>query len=355
MQPMGQIHLGIIGCGKVTVARHLPSIKAVGDPTVRLVAMADAVPGLARQVADEHGIALAFDDYRELIAMNEINAVSICTPAFTHRQIAIDCLRAGKHVYLEKPAALNEAEMLEILAVSKETDRVFIVGSNGLLQPQMFVFKNMIEQGQLGEVYNIGVSRTASRGESHSRKSFSSDGGVRMESASHNVEWALFFLGDPKPVAVTATGYYKYDNLSILPHEREAKETQDAIMALIQFDNGTSFSYSAIRAAAAPPKYELTIQGDLGQIRYDVNKCYQQKSNECVDVYTQNEEGQLVASKPIIECGRTHAAMYEHFFQCIHEGQASPVSNGERSAVVMRVLDALKLSIERGGKQIELN
>jgi predicted dehydrogenase len=349
-----KINLGIIGAGKVTVARHIPSLRSVGDPAVKLLALADAKPGLAKKVAGEYEISYAFEDYKDLLAMDEINAVSVCTPSFTHAQITIDALKAGKHVYLEKPATLNETEMREVLAVSKQCGRVFIVGSNGLLQPQMFVFKKMIDNNQLGEVFSISVSRSSAREMNSGKKSFSGDGGISMESASHNVEWALYFLGDPKPAAVTALGYYKYDNLSIPLEKREDKETDDGVMALIQFDNGSSFIYKALRSAAAPSKYELNIQGDLGLIKYDVHKCYQHRSNDCIQIYTQNNDGLISESKPLIECGRTHAAIYEHFFDCIHHGKESPVSNGERSVVVMRVLDALRLSMKNKGKQIVL-
>jgi len=355
MNSVENISLGIIGAGNVTVARHIPSLRSMGDRAVKLTALADTKPGLAKQVAGEHGIAFAVEDYKQLLAMDEINAVTICTPAFTHARIAIDALTAGKHVYLEKPAALNEAEMREILAVSKQCGRVFIVGSNGLLQPQMFLFKKMIDNHQLGEVFSISVFRSSSRERDSGRKSFSGDGGIRMESASHNVEWALYFLGDPKPIAVTALGYYKYDNLSLPLEKREDKETEDGVMALIQFDNGSSFIYKALRSAVAPSVYELHIQGDLGLIKYDVHKCYQQRSDDCIQIYTQNGDGLLSESKPLIECGRTHAAMYEHFFDCIRQGKPSPVSNGERSVTVMRVLDALKLSMRNKGKQVNLD
>jgi predicted dehydrogenase len=350
-----QIRLGIIGMGKVSVERHIPSIRSMNDPQVQLYAAADAMPGLAQRAAEEQGIRYAFEDYRELLAMTEINAVSICTPTFTHAAIAIDALRAGKHVYLEKPATLNEVEMREVLNAARQSKRVFIVGSNGMLQHQMLMFKQMIDNKELGEVFQVSITRASSRSSnSHSRKTIGGDG-ISMESASHNVEWALYFLGDPRPIAVTGLGYYKYDNLSISLELREVNEVDDCSLALVHFDNGSSFLYKAMRSAVAPAEYEVSIQGDMGLIRYDVNKCYKEQSDECIRIYTQHANGHLMESKPLIKCGKTHAAMYEHFFECIREGKPSDISNGERSVMVMKILDALQLSMKSNGKQVRLD
>lgn len=355
IQPVETIRLGIIGCGKVTTQRHIPSVASVSDPHVQLTAVADLAPGLAARTADRFGVPHAFADYRQLLADEAVNAVSICTPTATHAQIAIDALRAGKHVYLEKPAASNEAEMRGILAAARAGGNVFIVGSNGLLQPQMLLFKQLIDSRELGEVFHVSVSRASGRDKhDKQRRSFSSDGGINMESASHNVEWALFFLGDPKPVAATCVGYYKYDNLSVSPDSRESGETFDSCMALVQFDNGSSFMWQAMRSAVAPDKYELNIQGDQGSIHYDVHKCYKLKSDDCIRIYRQPEHGVMTETRPLMITGKTHAAMYEHFFDCIRESRPSPISGGERSVVVMRVLDALKASMAAGGRQILL-
>ncbi|MEK3914524.1 Gfo/Idh/MocA family protein [Paenibacillus sp. FSL H7-0331] len=350
-----QIRLGMIGMGKVSVERHIPSIHSLNDPDVQIYAAADAMPGLADKAASQFNIPHSFEDYKELLAMKEINAVSICTPTFTHAAIAIDALRAGKHVYLEKPATLNEQEMRQVLDAAKQSGKVFIVGSNGMLQNQMFMFKQMIDNKELGEVFNVSITRASSRSSgNHKRKTIGGDG-ISMESASHNVEWALYFLNDPKPISVTGLGYYKYDNLSIPLELREAGEVDDCSLALVHFDNGSSFMYKAMRSAVAPAEYEVNIQGDTGLIRYDVNQCYKEKSDDCIRIYTQHKDGQLMESSPLISCGRTHAAMYAHFWDCIRQGKQSPISSGERSVRVMEILDALQLSMRNKGLQIRLD
>lgn len=355
MQPLKSIKLGIIGTGAVTVDRHIPSIGEVGDPDVELAAVADTKPGLAEKVAGKFGLPHAFSDYKELLAMDAINAVSICTPTTSHRKIAIEALKAGKNVYLEKPAALNEAEFQEILNAAEESGKVFIVGSNRLLESQMKLFKSMIEDKSLGEVYNISVFRTTARGRNDKKRKTIGKDHMSMDGASHNIEWALWLLDDPKPVSVTGLGYYKHDNLTIKVEQREPGEAEDTCLALIRFDNGSSLIYKALRSAVSPMFYELGIQGDRGSIIYDVDKCYNKNSDDCIRIYTQNADGIICETKPMIKCGRTHATIYRHFFQCIHEGRRSEISDGKRSLQVMRLLDALRVSIQNNGMQVILS
>jgi predicted dehydrogenase len=352
MESNQPFRLGIIGCGKVTTQRHIPSIRSLGHSALVVWALADTIPGIAEQAAKIHNVKHAFDDYQQLLALEEIDAVSICTPTFTHAKIAIDALRAGKHVYLEKPAAMNEAEMREIVTVARDSGKVFIVGSNGLLQEQMGVCKRMIDNGEIGEVYNVSITRALTRNANDDSRTTRGGDGISMESASHNVEWALYFLGDPVPVSVTGIGYYKYDNLSKPLNQRDTEEVDDCVLALIQFNNGSSFHYKAMRSAIAPSEYEVNIQGDAGLIKYDVHKCYRDKSDDCLQIFTRHPEGHMVVSKPQIKCGRTHAAMYEHFIACMLEDKQSAMSNGDRSIVVMNILDALRESMRCNGKQM---
>jgi predicted dehydrogenase len=352
MEPIQAINLGIIGSGKVTTQRHIPSVRSLGDAKVKLLAVADLQPGLADSVARGNEIPYAFSDYRDLLAMAEINAVSICTPTPTHAAIAIAALKAGKHVYLEKPVTVNETEMREVLEVAQANDKVLLAGSNGLLQGQMQVIKKLITDNVLGEVYTASITRMAPRNAGDNSRKTSGEDGVIYDSASHGVEWVLYLLNDPIPVAVTAIEYYKYDNLSLPVAQRDCNEVEDALLTLIQFDNGSSFLYKVMRSVVTPWVYELNVHGDKGSIKYDVSKCYKEKSDDCFWLYTQDSNGLILESKPMMKYGRTHAAMYEHFFDCLRRGQASLISNGVRSLVVMKVLDAIRRSVKNHGQQV---
>ena len=350
-----KIRLGIIGAGKVTTnpGRHIDSIRSLKDRDVEITAVADTAPGLAAQVAEDFRIPYHFEDYHAMLAMPEINAVTINTPTATHKQIAIDCIRAGKHLYVEKPITMTEKELEEVLDAARQSDKVFLAGSNGLLQRQMGMFRQLIENGSMGQVYLVSVDRASSRSQEYGMDSVKvkKGTGISAHSGSHNVEWALYLLGDPKPVSVQARGFCQTQSLTFAGKMDQADD--DTCVATVNFDNGAMFLFKALRAAPAKDMYEMKVYGDKMSFSYDVLKCYKQKSNDCMKFYTHDPVMGMQEIVPDFQCGKSHADMYRHFFACIRENRQS-ISNGERGLVVMRILDAMEQSIRQNGRQIFL-
>lgn len=353
------IRLGIIGAGKITTrpGRHLDAIKELNAPDVEVYALCDVIPGFARKEAERFGIPMAFDDYREMLKDDSINAIAINTPTNSHKEIAIDCLKAGKHVYLEKPITTNAAEMEELLAVANASPGVFVAGSNGLFQNQMFLFKQMIDAGELGDVYMVSVDRASSLlreyGQGTRKKALNE--GISKHSASHNVEWALFMLGDPKPVSVVAKGYYKDGNTTIPESARE--EDDDGCIAMVLFDNNASFTYKAFRSAPIKDRYEMKIYGDKMSIEYDVLKCYNGHefgwfNQDCITMCKKDDFVKMQEINPRYNAEKGHVGIYRHFFDCIRRGEKSTISNGERGLATMKILDAIEKSIALGGRQV---
>ena len=349
---MQQINLGIIGVGEVTINRHIPAVRQIGDPNACVYALADLIPEIAQSVAQKNNIPVVTTDYHTLLEDDNINAIAICTPVHNHKRLTIEALQAGKHVYLEKPVTVNEQEMKEVLEVARKSDRILLAGSNGLLQSQMFLFKRMIESGELGEVYMASVERaTARKGDYVVASGRKAESGISRHSTSHNIEWALFLLGDPKPISVIGRSYYRYENKSKPGYRSD--EMDDCCIAIIQFDDGTSFTIKALRGTPARQEYMFKVYGDMGTIEYDVQKCYKEKSNDCIRLF--KDAGSLGHQEicPQHDTGKGHVDMYKHFFDCIRTGKQS-VSNGERALVVMHILDGLEKSIRDGGKQVNL-
>ena len=102
--------VGLIGAGSIARGAHLPGFLANSD--VQVVAVADPVEGRATELANEASIELAFTDFRELLNREDIDAVSIATPPVAHAETTIAALEAGKHVFCEKPMAMNSVEAI---------------------------------------------------------------------------------------------------------------------------------------------------------------------------------------------------------------------------------------------------
>src|SRR5260370_12774813 len=105
MRPIG---IAIIGCGGVTLQNHLPGF-ALG-PEARVVALCDTDPATLERARQQTGIALASTRHEEIVQQDEVNAVVIATPNFTHAPIALSAIAAGKHVPCENAITMNYGE-----------------------------------------------------------------------------------------------------------------------------------------------------------------------------------------------------------------------------------------------------
>src|SRR5690554_3000089 len=123
-----RLQVGLIGTGRIAQA-HMAALAALPD-LGRLRAVADAVPERAREAADRFGATEVFADYRELLADPEVDAVVICLPHHLHRQAAVDAAKAGKHVLVEKPMALNAAQALEMVQAAEAAGVTLMVGQS---------------------------------------------------------------------------------------------------------------------------------------------------------------------------------------------------------------------------------
>ena len=148
--------IGIIGCGTIAVGQHIPAY--MNNSKAEIKYFCDPVPGKAQQIANQFGCGIAVADYRDVLRDPEITAVSICTPNMMHSQIAIDAMRAGKHVLCEKPAARTYEEALQMRKLQHETGKILNIGVFNRFSDNVNQIKKLIDSGKLGEIYQVCVS-----------------------------------------------------------------------------------------------------------------------------------------------------------------------------------------------------
>ena len=120
---METIRVGIIGAGGIAQYGHLPAFR--NTPGVEVVAIADINEKKLAHVAEKFGIPRRFTDYREMLEQADIDAVSICTPNYHHREMSINSLNAGKHVLCEKPVSQVKTQRPS-LAAAEASSKVFM-------------------------------------------------------------------------------------------------------------------------------------------------------------------------------------------------------------------------------------
>jgi len=140
----GRVGVGMIGAGNFATATLVPALK--NHPNVDLRAVCSARGLSAKSAARRHAFAYCTSDYQELLKDQEIQAVVIATRHDTHARFAAECARAGKHVFVEKPLALNEEQLQEVIAARNESGRLIMPGYNRRFSPLSIAVRDAFAQ-----------------------------------------------------------------------------------------------------------------------------------------------------------------------------------------------------------------
>jgi len=132
-------------------------------PEVELIALSTRRPDRLAEVADRFGVERRYGDYHQLLADPDVDAVSITTHVYDHRQVTIDALKAGKHVLLEKPMAETVAECDQILEAAAQAPGLFMVGHICRFDPRVVLAKQAIDEGRIGRIVSMHARRNLSK------------------------------------------------------------------------------------------------------------------------------------------------------------------------------------------------
>ena len=245
--------VAVIGCGAIANTAHIPAY--IKNPEAEIAYFCDIIPERAEKAVETYGCGKAVTDYHEVIADPEVEAVSVCTPNNVHAPIAIDCLRAGKNVLCEKPAARTYAEALEMQKVQHETGKVLNIGVVNRFNDSVNRIKEYIDSGKLGDVFHVYVSFRSHRsipglGGAFTTKAIAG-GGALIDWGVHFLDIVMYCCGDPRPRTVTGEafcrlgrniGEYVYTDMWAGPPVPDGVyDVEDSVTAFIRTDGPPSF------------------------------------------------------------------------------------------------------------------
>jgi len=220
-----KIKLGVIGAGAFS-AGHLDGINLADN--CETVAICDIDIEKAKEKAAQFNVPDVYTDYHELLAREDIEAVTVPLPDQLHRQITVDALHAGKHVLCEKPMALNMDDCKAMVAAAKETGKILMVGQIGRYTPCFNKAVEIVESGEIGELFFV---------ESEYAHDYSKIGGVGgwrvtperhplIGGGCHAVDLVRRIAGNPEEV-------FAYSNHKILTDW----PVDDCTIAVLKFPN----------------------------------------------------------------------------------------------------------------------
>jgi len=193
---MKQVRMGIIGVsgrGGIAVHWHKPGGKSI------VVAGADVSDKNLNEFRKKYPNSFITKDYKELLKRKDVDAVAIISPDWTHEEYAIAALRAGKHVYCEKPIAITIAGCDRILVEAKKSGKKFMVGFNMRYMSVFPVMKDIIDRGSIGEIKAVWVRHFVGLGgqfyyhDWHANRKNST--GLLLQKGSHDIDMIHYLTG----------------------------------------------------------------------------------------------------------------------------------------------------------------
>ena len=201
------IKVGVIGAGGM-LQYHAAGFREAG---AEIVAVADAAPGAAQRAAEKWNVAHSFDSVDEMLRdCKDLDAVSIIVPNKFHAPLALQCLRAGKHVFCEKPPALKAAEVEEMIAASEASGKTLMFNFNNRSRPESRAMKAYVDSGVVGTINSAQakwIRRTGIPGFGGWFTTKELSGGGPVIDLLHMIDLALYFMGYPEPAHVLASTF----------------------------------------------------------------------------------------------------------------------------------------------------
>jgi myo-inositol 2-dehydrogenase/D-chiro-inositol 1-dehydrogenase len=192
------VRFGLLGAGRIGKV-HARAVG--GNPDARLVAVADALPKAARDIATAYGAEVRSVD--DIAGAKDIDAVVICTPTDTHAGLIEKFARAGKAIFCEKPIDLSVARVRDCLEVVGKAKATLMVGFNRRFDPHFMAVRDAVAGGAVGRVEQVQIT---SRDPGPPPYDYiARSGGIFRDMMIHDFDMARFLLG-AEPVAVTAHG-----------------------------------------------------------------------------------------------------------------------------------------------------
>lgn len=252
------IHVAIIGAGNISGA-HIDGYKAFPE-RCKIVAIADIYPDKAKMRADKEGLSVpVYDSLESLLAHEEVQLVSICTPPFTHKDLAIQALEANVHVLLEKPMASSLEECDAINEAAQRSSATLSVVAQNRFRSPVWNMKKVLDEGLIGKLLHTQINSYWWRGYPYYdlwwRGTWEKEGGgCTLNHAVHHIDMMLWLTGMPKELTAM---------MANLAHDNS--EVEDISMALLRYEDKTlgQITSSVIHHGE---KQEMILQGSDARI-----------------------------------------------------------------------------------------
>jgi len=344
-----RVKVGIIGLGAIG-AVHADAYHAT--PDAEITAICDISDARLAEIGEKHNVNQRLNDYRDLLK-TDVDAVSICVGNVLHREVAVAALKAGKHILLEKPMAMNAGEAAQIVAAGKKAKKIIQIGMVNRQAPQVKAIKDSVQKGLFGNIYHLRTVLIRRRGIPGLGGWFTtktaSGGGPLIDLGVHWFDASMYISGLWKPTQVSAMNYakfgrdmrnYRYVGMWAGPPKYDGVcDVEDYSVGLVRFGRKASMVFEIAWAANTEDVAFIDILGDKGGARLFDGKP--------LTIYTEHNDMVANISPLIDNSGNNFHRQADVFIKaCL--GKCQPAATAEEGLTVMKLIDAVYASGKSG-------
>lgn len=351
---MKEVTVAVIGCGAIARNEHLPAY--VKNPMAKVKYVVDIKLDAARELAEKYNVPHFVTDYKEVLEDREVEAVSVCTPNYTHAPITIDCLNAGKNVLCEKPASISFELVKQMKEAADRNGKVLNIGVVNRFNTAVNHIKDMINAGEIGNIYHIYCSFRAHRsipglGRWFTNKSMAG-GGVLIDWGVHFLDLIFYCINTVNVLTVSANTYgelakdmkgYSYVDMWAGPPDYNGiYDVEEFVTGLIRTTGPTISLNGAWAQNIAESAMFVEFMGDKGGIKLQYGGDFK--------VYT-SKNGILYETAPSF---RNSSMFYDEIDNFLQSAAANRKNraNIDNVLITAQVMDAIYKSAQLGQEVI---
>ena len=357
--------IGIIGAGGM-LQYHAPGFEAGG---AEIVAICDMNQEAAKKAASSYGAQHVFDDSQKMLdELSDLDAISIITPNRTHKPLAIQALKAGKHVFCEKPPALNADEVGEMKDAAEEAGKTLMFNFNNRARPESYAMRKYLEAGEIGTINSAQakwIRRTGIPGFGGWFTNQAQSGGGPLIDLLHMIDLALFYMDYPEPSHVLAQTFDNFiQNKGFkgpwgIPDVADGvTDVESAAHGFVRFQTGQVLSFQVSWAEMNKREevsvtYQGTKAGGMVRRLFGRDGIDATAIDDC-ELYFQEHGRSVNRSIVVEECedmGRIRSAQN---FALTLAGKEAPLNTPDQALALMKIIDATYESA-KSGKPVEIN
>ncbi len=356
-----KICIAVVGCGRIATNGHFPAFRALSD-MVRVKYACDLIESKAALKQKEYPelVENVITDYKIALADPEVEAVYVLTPNYAHYVVTMDALRAGKHVFCEKPITINYKLSEEMAAEAKKQGKILNIGVCNRYNKSVEMLEEMNRKGKFGNIYHVYCSFRSYRcipglGGAFTTKA-EAGGGVLIDWGVHFLDLVLYVLGGAKLKTVTCDAYNemakdmkKYSYLGMWAEDTKNTETgvndvEDFISGYVRTDKASISFNGAWAQNIGEDEMFIDFLGDKGGARLTYGGHF--------TLYTSDENNTLQKTEFSYNIPDHFRCEDEAFLKATRTGEHTKTYIGEilESA---KLLDALYQSAEKK-RELEL-